>query len=115
MTTLGQNFSLVRGDDDIVVIMVKGGDGALLPLTGASARWSYSRKEGGPTIGVKTEADDLDIYEAEGAVAVNFQTDETAEYDLGDFRHELEVTIDGVVHTVEKGRMTVKPDMQEPA
>lgn len=105
-----------RGDTWLRSWVIKDASGAPVDLTGASARLHVRPQEGTDNadelILAATVGDGLTITADTGRVDFRVDAADMAALAIGVYRFDLEVTfIDGIVRTIEQGRLMIVEDI----
>ena len=110
MAVAYQSFTLQQGQNVELAIAVVDNDGAVVDLTGASARFAMARDAGATVlIDSDTATATLTITDASGGLLSVYIDDSETDAFLGDYYYEVKVTdISGNETIVTKGWITVQ-------
>lgn len=117
MPSENQTIEIWRGDSHTITIPVRDGDGNAVNLTGATARWWVGKSVNSTGTNVliqkATGGSGITITSDAGLYTLNITVNPSDTEDLrpGDWYHEAEVTLSGVVSTVTVGTFTLNADL----
>jgi hypothetical protein len=105
------DFTMFSGDSKVLQTSLTDDTNAVVDITGAEITWQLSRKVTSPAILTKTVGSGITITNpANGQFEVAIDPVDTADL-KGDYYHEIEMVLNGVVSTVLTGTVTIQPDL----
>ena len=111
MTATAQDFEMRKGDTKILEFTVKDSDGAVVDITGATAKWEAAQAVTASTKDIaKSGISPSDA--TNGKFQVTISPSDTSSLNPGRFYHEAELTdASSRVITVAVGQMTLLEDL----
>lgn len=113
LVTSPQNFSVYAGDTLTLAMTIYNDQGVPLNLTGTTVEWTAGKSDQGPPVISKaTGGRGINLVDPiHGYVEIDLLPADTLLLTPGDYRHQCEVTLAGVVSTVAAGAMTLLADL----
>lgn len=113
------DFSMFQGDTKVLELTVRDADGVVVDISGASSiRWAMARNAKMPTPKLaKTLGAGIALVGGgtTGRCDITLDPSDTSDLTPTTYYHETEITISGVVSTVDSGQVTVQQALIKPA